>query len=105
MSGTRLGQVLAYAARGWPVFPCLPGQKIPATKHGFRPHAVIFDELHAQKNRDLYEALKHGKVAGAAFDVFETEPNTETPLLELDNFIATPHLGASTASRMKSSGR
>ena len=30
-----------------------------ATKHGFRPHAVIFDELHAQKNRDLYEALKN----------------------------------------------
>jgi D-3-phosphoglycerate dehydrogenase / 2-oxoglutarate reductase len=46
--------------------------------------------------RDLYDALKSGKVAGAAFDVFETEPNTESPLLELDNFIATPHLGAST---------
>jgi phage terminase large subunit-like protein len=28
-----------------------------STKHGFRPHAVVFDELHAQKNRDLYEAL------------------------------------------------
>ena len=31
-----LRQALAYARRGWPVFPCLPGQKIPATKHGFR---------------------------------------------------------------------
>jgi phage terminase large subunit-like protein len=29
-----------------------------ATKHGFRPHGVIFDEFHAQRNRDLYEALK-----------------------------------------------
>jgi phage terminase large subunit-like protein len=28
-----------------------------STKHGFRPHGVIFDELHAQKNRDLFEAL------------------------------------------------
>ena len=31
-----LRQAIAYAARGWPVFPCLPGQKTPATKHGFR---------------------------------------------------------------------
>ena len=31
-----LRQALAYARRGWPVFPCQPGQKIPATAHGFR---------------------------------------------------------------------
>ncbi len=36
MTDTMLGQALAYARRGWPVFPCLPGQKIPATTHGFR---------------------------------------------------------------------
>ena len=35
MTGTRLGQALAYAARGWPVFPCHSGQKIPATPHGY----------------------------------------------------------------------
>ncbi len=44
----------------------------------------------------LYEGLKSGKVAGAALDVFEKEPNTDSPLYEFDNFIATPHLGAST---------
>lgn len=44
----------------------------------------------------LYEYMVAGKVAGAALDVFETEPCTESPLLQLDNFIATPHLGAST---------
>jgi D-3-phosphoglycerate dehydrogenase len=46
--------------------------------------------------QDLYEALKSGKVGAAAFDVFEKEPPENHPLLSLDNFIATPHLGAST---------
>jgi Bifunctional DNA primase/polymerase, N-terminal len=31
-----LRQALAYASRGWPVFPCQPDQKIPATRHGYR---------------------------------------------------------------------
>lgn len=45
---------------------------------------------------DLMEALKGGKVAGAALDVFEKEPPGENPLLTLDNLVCTPHLGAST---------
>ena len=44
----------------------------------------------------LYAALKNGHVAAAALDVFEVEPAHENPLFELDNLIATPHLGAST---------
>jgi len=36
MTGARLRRALAYAARGWPVFPCQDGQKIPATAHGYR---------------------------------------------------------------------
>jgi len=44
----------------------------------------------------LYEALKSRKVGGAALDVFEREPLTESPLVDLDNFICTPHLGAAT---------
>jgi D-3-phosphoglycerate dehydrogenase len=44
----------------------------------------------------LYDAVRSGKVAGAALDVFETEPPTESPLLTLDQIIVTPHLGAST---------
>jgi len=44
----------------------------------------------------LYDAIKSGKVAGAALDVFEAEPPFESPLLTLDQVIVTPHLGAST---------
>ena len=45
----------------------------------------------------LYNALKSGQVAGAAFDVFVTEPATENPLFNLPNVVCTPHLGASTS--------
>ncbi len=44
----------------------------------------------------LYEGLKSGKIAGCALDVFEKEPPLESPLLDLDQVVVVPHLGAST---------
>ena len=44
----------------------------------------------------LLSALKEGKVAGAALDVFENDDPKENELFQLDNVVATPHLGAST---------
>ncbi len=45
----------------------------------------------------LYEGLKSSKIGGAAFDVFVQEPvDAQNPLLSLENFVCTPHLGAST---------
>jgi D-3-phosphoglycerate dehydrogenase len=45
---------------------------------------------------DLVAALNSGKVAGAAFDVFASEPATQNPMFNLPNVVVTPHLGAAT---------
>lgn len=44
----------------------------------------------------LYKALKNNTIAGAALDVFEEEPVKESPLFDLDNFIAMPHVAGYT---------
>jgi phosphoglycerate dehydrogenase-like enzyme len=53
----------------------------------------------------LADALARRLVAGAAFDVFATEPPEDTDLLRMDNFVSTPHTGGSTREAVLAMGR
>ncbi len=52
----------------------------------------------------LAEAIGAGRIAGAAIDVFATEPTTASPLFDLPQVVVTPHLGASTAEAQDKAG-
>jgi D-3-phosphoglycerate dehydrogenase len=53
----------------------------------------------------LAKAIEAGQIAGAAIDVFATEPTTESPLFGLPNVVVTPHLGASTVEAQDKAGQ
>ncbi len=52
----------------------------------------------------LADAIREGRIAGAALDVFATEPTTESPLFELPQVVVAPHLGASTREAQDKAG-
>ena len=52
----------------------------------------------------LADAVRDGRLGGAAIDTFAKEPTTESPLFEFDNVVVTPHLGASTAEAQDKAG-
>ncbi len=79
-----LGSALAYAARGWPVFPCQPGGKEPATRHGFRDASTDPGRIRTWWNHrpaanvaiatgsagpDVLDVDQHGQ-AGNGFDAY-----------------------------------
>ncbi len=53
----------------------------------------------------LAAAIEKGQIAGAAIDVFATEPTTESPLFGLSSVVVTPHLGASTVEAQDKAGQ
>ena len=71
-----LRQALAYAASGWPVFPCLPGQKIPATTHGYRDATTDPDQITAWFGRhpDRNLAIATGAPGPDVLDVDQHGP-------------------------------
>jgi len=72
---------------------CKPGVRVLNVARG----PLIVDD-------DLRAALDSGHVAGAALDVFRSEPITDHPLFAYPNVIVTPHLGASTAEATDRAG-
>jgi len=75
---------------------------LATTKKGIRIINCARGEL--IEDAALVEALKSGQVAGAALDVFTTEPAKDTPYHELDNVILTPHIAGSTGEAQEAVG-
>lgn len=87
------------------IFLCLPCDAETehmineTTLRKMKPTAVLINTSRGKlvNEKDLYRALKEKWIAGAATDVFEKEPlEPGNPLVELDNFLATPHIGGNT---------
>ena len=85
MTDDTLRRALTYASRGWPVFPCQPGQKIPATRHGYRDATTDQEQITAwfgsgpawnlaiatgTPGPDVLDVDQHGK-AGNGFAALE----------------------------------
>ena len=76
MTRARLWQALAYADRGWPVFPCQAGHKTPATRHGYRDATTDPEQIAAwfSRNPRWNVAIATGEPGPDVLDVDEHGP-------------------------------
>ena len=70
-----------------------------------KPTAFLINAAAASSTNPLKSALIDARLAGAAFDVFTTEPPIDRDLLRLQNFLGTPHIGGSTDEAVLAMGR
>lgn len=92
---------------GWSLEPATEGLIGKAQFERMKKSAFLINTARGAilDEKALYCALKEGVIAGAACDVFTDEPlSVENPLMALDNFVGTPHLGANTDEALKRVG-
>ena len=72
-----------------------------------RPEAILINTARGGlvDEQALKQALRDGRLAGAAFDVFDPEPPIDNELVSLPNFLATPHIGGSSEEAVLAMGR
>jgi lactate dehydrogenase-like 2-hydroxyacid dehydrogenase len=120
--GVALGMEVVTAGRGEPLEPLLEAADVvslhvplaDATRHlidaaalrRLRATAVLVNTARGGRVDEaaLAAALREGRLAGAALDVFETEPAVRDELLALENVVLTPHLGSATHETREAMG-
>jgi len=111
-----------FAGRGDPLEPLLRAADVvslhcpltPETRHlidaaalaAMKPSAVLVNTSRGPvvDEQALVEALRSGRIAGAALDVYEHEPELAAGLLELENVVLCPHLGSATRATREAMG-
>jgi len=92
-----------YVSINLPMLPTTKGLLKGREFELMKPSAYIINLARGPiwDEKTLYSALKEGRIAGAASDVYEVEPATNHPFLQLENFIGTPHMAAHTDEALR----